>query len=319
MFLFEANPPRLELENQPIKIQSYTEGRDGQREIIGELAFDRLRGVSANDWLPGLHIYLEMKESEAIPGGYLYTMYWDEENSGIEFCVSFGSQDGIWRDHVATAAIYQRLLSVNESDSKIELTYDRDMASLDVRRYIDTSDEAELYDLVSEVLERLRRYIFIAESDLFGFTWTDELLNKETEFTQKVVIPILRKLGYSSVRYNHGVSEFGKDILFGDTDRFGNHRWLAAQVKVGDISLSRRKELDTLISQIDDAFAVGVATLGDTTRRQIGALYVVTNGAITEHAAQIIRSKVNSRISANLFFLDRTDIEFWARKFWPLI
>jgi len=57
----------------------------------------------------------------------------------------------------------------------------------------------------------------------------------EKVYTQTSVIPLLKHLGYAKVTYNHGIEEFGKDVLFSEYDRFGNKIYHAAQVKVGDI------------------------------------------------------------------------------------
>ena len=57
----------------------------------------------------------------------------------------------------------------------------------------------------------------------------------ENKYTNEIIIPLLRKMGYMEVTYNHGIREFGKDIIFSEFDKFGNKRYYAAQIKVGDI------------------------------------------------------------------------------------
>ena len=37
-----------------------------------------------------------------------------------------------------------------------------------------------------------------------------EEMNNEIDFTQRVLVPIIRKLSFINVRYNHGKREFGK-------------------------------------------------------------------------------------------------------------
>ena len=42
----------------------------------------------------------------------------------------------------------------------------------------------------------------------------------EKQFTLDTVIPLLKALGFQSVRYIHGTDEYGRDLVFYDSDRF---------------------------------------------------------------------------------------------------
>ena len=44
--------------------------------------------------------------------------------------------------------------------------------------------------------------------------------DNEKEFTLRVVLPILHKLGFSNVKYNYGKREYGKDIVFSRLTEF---------------------------------------------------------------------------------------------------
>lgn len=43
----------------------------------------------------------------------------------------------------------------------------------------------------------------------------------EADFTSRFLVPLLRRLGYSVVAEYHGQREWGKDLVFGEFDRFG--------------------------------------------------------------------------------------------------
>ena len=53
----------------------------------------------------------------------------------------------------------------------------------------------------------------------------------EDDFNQRYVIPLIHKLGYSVVANYHGSTEFGKDLIFAEIDRFGHVCFHAVQTK----------------------------------------------------------------------------------------
>lgn len=68
--------------------------------------------------------------------------------------------------------------------------------------------------------------------------------NNEESFTDSFLIPLLQRLGFSVVVNFHGTSEFGKDIIFGEIDRFGHVVYHGLQAKyVASTSLSASDEL----------------------------------------------------------------------------
>jgi hypothetical protein len=46
--------------------------------------------------------------------------------------------------------------------------------------------------------------------------------NKEFQFRDTFVMPLLIRLGFGVVVNYHGQREFGRDVIFGDLDRFGH-------------------------------------------------------------------------------------------------
>ena len=53
----------------------------------------------------------------------------------------------------------------------------------------------------------------------------------EDAFVQNFLIPLLRRLGFSLVVNYHGRTEFGKDLVFAEVDRFGHVRYHGLQAK----------------------------------------------------------------------------------------
>jgi len=110
----------------------------------------------------------------------------------------------------------------------------------------------------------------------------------EDEYTNNVVIPLLRQLGYSEVTYNHGIDEFGKDVVFADYDRFGNKIYHAAQIKVGDLSGSNRNQMSDLINHVERAFNVPFEDLVTKAKVKLSHFFVITSGRFTRNAHKLL-------------------------------
>jgi len=138
----------------------------------------------------------------------------------------------------------------------------------------------------------------------------------EQDFALSVVIPLLRKLGFSNIRYNHGRREFGKDIIFSRRTEFDDFEFWGSQVKYGDISGAANSDIDFVISQVDDAFKVPFYDLYTKRKERISKLLIVISGSFTENAIEKICEKIESNaIKNNVLFMDREKIDTLAEKF----
>jgi hypothetical protein len=54
---------------------------------------------------------------------------------------------------------------------------------------------------------------------------------KEFQFRDQFVMPLLAHLGFSVVLNYHGRREFGRDVIFGEVDRFGHFVYYGMQIK----------------------------------------------------------------------------------------
>jgi len=141
-------------------------------------------------------------------------------------------------------------------------------------------------------------------------------VNNEKEFTLRVVLPILRKLGFSNVKYNHGTREYGKDIVFSRLTEFYEVEHWAAQVKFGDIRGGVNSDIDELFSQIEDAFKMPFYDVYTKTRVRPSKICVIISGKFTENAIEKICEKIESHaIRNNVLFLDGARIDSLCEKF----
>jgi hypothetical protein len=103
------------------------------------------------------------------------------------------------------------------------------------------------------------------ELELKGFAWKSIYFKNERVFSIEFIRPLLLKLGFSQVRYNHGKREYGKDFTFIDEDMFGQKKSYALQVKVGNVRGNVKSQIDDILGQIEDAFSMPYFDIGSKT------------------------------------------------------
>lgn len=156
----------------------------------------------------------------------------------------------------------------------------------------------------------------IAEMRLGSELWAPTEAENEKEFTLRTVLPILRKLRFQNVRYNHGKREFGRDILFMRITEFQEVEHWGAQVKFGDIAGGADAEIDSLLGQIDDAFKMPFYDLYSKQKQRISKLAIIVSGKFTENAIEKICEKIESHAARNnVVFIDGEKLKTMAERF----
>ena len=312
MLLITGNPPAAYIHGKKIKLIDYSENLESEVECN----LSDLKGLKAFEFPDLLIANLNIDQALLIPKANRYYIYRADES--YTFSISFGEEEGVWGEKLSTKAIHREiaeLLTINDYGEKISSEY----ADGDIFIYADVvSSNEDLFNLISEKLQLARDLVVQAESRLLGFYWKQEFEVVESIFTKELVIPLVQKMGFQHVRYNHGTTEFGRDILFSELDRFGNSRRYAAQVKAGDIRGGANSLIDAIIAQIDDAFSMPVQGPGQAKNYHISELFIITSGKISENAVKKINEKIDRKLSGSVFFIDRDDIEWLAKKYWPL-
>lgn len=155
-----------------------------------------------------------------------------------------------------------------------------------------------------------------AELRLGGNLFQGSEPTNEADFTVRVVLPILRKLGFSNIKYNHGKREYGKDIVFARLTEFHELEHWGAQVKYGNVDGGAGGEIDKIISQADDAFKMPFYDIYTRQQQRISKLAIIISGKFTENAVEKICEKIESHaLRNNLVFLDGDKIETLAERF----
>jgi hypothetical protein len=155
-----------------------------------------------------------------------------------------------------------------------------------------------------------------AEMRLGAELWTPIETADEQEFTLRTVLPILRKLGFQNVRYNHGKREFGRDVVFARVTEFQDLEFWGAQVKFGDIAGGANTEIDELLGQIDDAFTMPFYDLYTKQKQRISRLAIIISGKFTDNAIEKVCEKIESHaVRNNVVFIDGDKLRTLAERF----
>jgi hypothetical protein len=112
-----------------------------------------------------------------------------------------------------------------------------------------------------------------------------EMLRKlsEADLTKNFLIPLFESdgMGCKSVRYTHRRLEFGKDVIYGKEDEFGNRVFTGVQVKKTQICTGN---IDNILRQVSEAFGEPFTELGDGKKQKLDRVVVLTSGEFLEEA-----------------------------------
>ncbi len=168
-------------------------------------------------------------------------------------------------------------------------------------------------ELAEQIVEEIEGAV---EMRLGAELWAPKDADSEKEFTLRTVLPILRKLGFQNVKYNHGKREFGRDVIFARVTEFQDLEFWAAQVKFGDVAGGANAEIDDFLAQIDDAFKMPFYDLYTKQRQRIAKLVIIISGKFTENAIEKISEKIeSSAVRNNIVFVDGERLATLAERF----
>jgi len=177
--------------------------------------------------------------------------------------------------------------------------------------------ECETFDDAINISEQISKEIEGAAELRIGiemFKVSDA--ENEKDFTLRVILPIIRKLGFNNVKYNHGKREYGKDIVFSRLTEFNEIEHWAAQVKFGDVKGGANSDIDEIFHQIDDAFKMPYYDLYTKSRVRPSKVCVITSGKFTENAIEKICEKIESFATKNnIIFIDGERIDSLSERF----
>lgn len=139
---------------------------------------------------------------------------------------------------------------------------------------------------------------------------------KESDFTIKVLLPLFRKLGFVNVKYNHGNKEFGKDVTFARRTEFDSYEYYGVQVKYGNVSGGASGEINELIQQAKDCYAMPFYDVYSREKIRVSKVIIAISGKFTNNAVEKIVDGISDYpMKNNMIFLDGELIEGLASKY----
>lgn len=124
----------------------------------------------------------------------------------------------------------------------------------------------------------------------------------EDDFARDFVVPLLRRLGFSIVVDFHGSREFGRNLIFGDVDRFGHVVFHGLQV--GFTASVSKTGAQGLAEDCDEAFAKDFVHPHTGASHRISRFYAVNGGSISDAARKFFFAKVVPSHGDNARLLD---------------
>jgi hypothetical protein len=212
--------------------------------------------------------------------------------------------EGIWGLATLLAAIQGQVLHTSQyALGEIEL--DDDWKRLTLKTLVTEGPAPVCFN---ESAQALKRIIREAEIALGGIRWKPEYETNESAFCAEILAPLLRRMGFLSVRYLHGTREYGKDFTFSELTPFGYLRHYGLQAKAGDVSGEVNSAVDELIGQTTDAFSMPYYEIGSGDPRYISSFVVAISGRFTANAKEKIVHKLPKGLVGSVVFLDREAI-----------
>jgi hypothetical protein len=168
------------------------------------------------------------------------------------------------------------------------------------------------FQILAEVIE-------LAEISLKGGPeWKAIYETAEDPFRVEVIEKILKELGFTKVRHTHGPDEYGRDFICSMPLKSGENIHIGVQVKKGDISGGANSLIDTIISQIKDAFSIPFTRFPDQLRSEnyIAIMIIATSGSFTNNAIQKILHQIPKELIGSVFFWDQATIRDLISQIW---
>lgn len=171
-----------------------------------------------------------------------------------------------------------------------------------------TKFNGSLLDVIHQCVKYLNTFNKGILNDFLQEYWNPEYERNEKLFTTQLLLRLFGKMQFETVKYTHGINEFGKDIILSKINDFGEVEYIGVQVKAGNIKGNTKSVINDLLEQIQNAF--NVPFNNDTTNEvcYITKLLIIVSGKITENARKLIKCRMSKEYLIHVSFFDKNDI-----------
>ena len=283
--------------------------------ILAECSIEDLDGEVVGEWPESLT--LRIHSENGFGTFFFHELHVESDNGDVILDFVCHTPNKYWEGHYGLAALIQTLRNQVEYADNLEVTHyevDDDWKGITLRRRLASGDS--ITSSVGTAADSISALMRHAEIALGGIEWRPEHNTNEDRFCREILEPLLRRMNFLFVRYTHGRKEYGKDFTFSEHTPFGGQRHYGLQAKAGDVSGSVNAQIDELIGQVNDAFAMPFYELGATDKRYISTFVIAISGHFTENAREKIVEKVPPTLLGSIWFLDRTRINELIERYW---
>ena len=266
------------------------------------------------------NLYIIINSSDGFGTFLFYELHIFKSHNGNVFCNFYCNQpnkywNGKYGLNTLLVELHEQINLTNELSSDPEsLEIEDDWKTLEA--IVEIENEFIVSDIVDKYSTILKDTLKRTELTLSGAIWRKEFETNEKLFCTELLYPLLRKMDFIDVRFTHGTREYGKDFTFSDYTKFGNLRNYAMQVKAGNMRGNVNADIDEIIGQLDDAFAMPYFEVSANEERRINTFIIAISGNFTGNAKEKIANKIPPNLKGSVYMLDREKIMELVERFW---
>jgi hypothetical protein len=263
------------------------------------------------------HLVLQIHDSHGFETYLFYTLEISKIDNSVTIDFVCHSPNKNWEGRWGQCTYLSAIIEQVKFFPEISVQYldlEDDWKSLTLR--FNGESPTNTNDYISLAINRIIELIKQSEIFLGGITWKQDYEKNEDIFCREILAPMLRRMGFLSVRYTHGKKEYGKDFTFSELTLFGDLRHYGLQAKAGNVSGGVNSDIDELIGQINDAFCMPYYELGSKDPRYISTFIIAISGHFTENAREKIVEKMPKGVIGSVYFLDKEKITELIEKYW---
>lgn len=183
---------------------------------------------------------------------------------------------------------------------------DDDNINLHVRTAV--APENLLRDSIASAVAELNETIREVQAVVSGTTWKSEYEDDQGLFCTGALAPLLKRMGFRTVRYTDGVRENGKDFTFSELGPFGDVRHYGLLARVADLSGDDDATIKEISREVTAAFSTPYSEGAEPNPRYISGFVIAISGRFTENAQERIIQNIPKELIGSVIFLDRERI-----------
>lgn len=233
--------------------------------------------------------------------------------------------DPRWTYHSYAEALFKQAKrkGIKCSYQRTERNGNQEIDGISFQLSKELTQDLTLHILVDEVSSMLSNVVNDAKLSLTGGPIWDDVNDviyqkDERRFCEEVLAVLLKEMGFLLVRDVHGTDEYGRDFIFAEKMPFLELRYYGLQAKAGDISGRAKSQIDTILSQIEDAFTMPYTKEPEKSKSEIyiNTMIVAISGEFKRNAVEKIRAKIPPHLVGSVYFWDKTKIRSLIYEYW---